>query len=109
MEKLFEKFHKKLGNTSVSFIRSLMYEIQWEARMIGIRGARGVGKTTLLLQYIKINYKNDPSVLFVSLDDIWFSDNRLSDLADRFAKMGGKILFLDEVHKIGRASCRERV
>ena len=99
MEKLFEKFHKKLGNTSVSFIRSLMYEIQWEARMIGIRGARGVGKTTLLLQYIKINYKNDPSVLFVSLDDIWFSDNRLSDLADRFAKMGGKILFLDEVHK----------
>jgi predicted AAA+ superfamily ATPase len=76
-----------------------MDEINWEARMIGIKGARGVGKTTLMLQYIKKHFEHDPAVLYVSLDDIWFSDNKLADLADRFVKQGGKLLFLDEVHK----------
>lgn len=99
MEKLIEKFRKKLSNTSLSFVRSTIEHINWNARMIGIKGARGVGKTTLLLQYIRINYEFDPSVLYVSLDDIWFSENKLSDLADKFVKQGGKMLFLDEVHK----------
>lgn len=99
MEKLTEKFHKKLSAVSLSFVRSTMNQINWNARLIGIKGARGIGKTTLLLQYIKINFELDPSVLYVSLDDIWFSENNISDLADRFVKQGGKILFLDEVHK----------
>lgn len=99
MERLIEKYHKKLSNTSLTFVRGFIDQINWNARMIGIKGARGVGKTTLLLQYIRINYDFDPSVLYVSLDDIWFSENRLSALADKFVKQGGKVLFLDEVHK----------
>ncbi|NLJ43160.1 MAG: AAA family ATPase [Bacteroidales bacterium] len=99
MEKLTEKFYKKLSAVSLTFIRSAMNQINWNARLIGIKGARGVGKTTLLLQYIKINFELDPSVLYVSLDDIWFSENKISDLADRFVKQGGRMLFLDEVHK----------
>ena len=99
MEKLIEKYRKKISLTSLDFIRSTMEEINWDARMIGIKGARGVGKTTLMLQYIKKHFEFDPSVLYVSLDDIWFSDNKLVDLADGFVKLGGKQLFLDEVHK----------
>lgn len=99
MDKIVEKFRRKLNYTSLGFIRSLMYNINWNARMIGIKGARGVGKTTLMLQYIKKHYEHDPSVLYASLDDIWFSDNKLVDMADRFVKQGGKMLFLDEVHK----------
>jgi len=73
--------------------------IQWDARLIGIKGARGVGKTTLLLQYIKKNIPVDSSSLYVSLDDIWFAAHNLSSLVDQFVKQGGKFLFLDEVHK----------
>jgi uncharacterized protein len=98
MENLFEKYRKKLGLVSLEFSRSLMDDIIWDARMIGIKGARGVGKTTLLLQYIKKNLIPDESVLYISLDDIWFSRNSLAGLAGDFVKKGGKFLFLDEVH-----------
>lgn len=67
--------------------------------MIGINGARGIGKTTMLLQNIKKTLPQNESTLYVSLDDIWFADNKLVDLADTFVKYGGKHLFLDEVHK----------
>ena len=76
-----------------------MDDIEWIARLIGIKGARGVGKTTLILQYIKKYLKTDNSVLYVSLDDIWFSDHNLVELTDEFVKKGGSFLFLDEVHK----------
>ncbi len=99
MNSLIEKFRKKIKLVSTDFSRSLMDEINWNARLIGIKGARGVGKTTLLLQYIKKHLPLDSSVLYVSLDDIWFSEHKLVDLADTFTKKGGKYLFLDEVHK----------
>ena len=67
-----------------AFIRSTVYEINRDARLIGIRGARGV-------------YRN--SISYVSLDSIYFSDNTLYDFADRFVKRGGTRLHLDEVHK----------
>lgn len=76
-----------------------MNQIHWDARLIGIKGARGVGKTTLLLQYIKENLPIDETTLYVSLDNIWFAENKLSTLTDTFVKKGGKYLFLDEVHK----------
>ncbi|MFC5191132.1 ATP-binding protein [Algoriphagus aquatilis] len=76
-----------------------MEQIQWDARLIGIKGARGVGKTTLLLQYIKENLPINESTLYVSLDNIWFGENKLSTLTEDFVKRGGKYLFLDEVHK----------
>ncbi len=100
MDHLFEKFRRKLAATQVQYVRSLLHEINWNARLIGLKGARGVGKTTLLLQYIKIHLSDNlPSVLYISLDDIWFGANRLVDLADKFVKTGGTHLFIDEVHK----------
>ena len=99
MERLFEIFVKKINQTNVSFVRSLMNEIEWEARLIGLKGARGVGKTTLLLQRIKLFHQLDGSTLYASVDNIWFSEHRLYDMATEFVKRGGKYLFLDEVHK----------
>ncbi len=100
MTELFEKFIQRLQCTSVDFVRSIMDDIQWEARLIGIRGARGVGKTTLLLQYIQLRLSDAlPQTLYVSLDALWFANNSLASLIDEFARKGGRFLFLDEVHK----------
>lgn len=100
MDRLVEQFQRKLKATPLKLVRSLMSDIIWDARLIGIKGARGVGKTTLMLQYIKLNLKDEiDKTLYVSLDSFWFSDNKLIDLVDHFTKTGGKYLFLDEVHK----------
>ncbi|MEX2485033.1 MAG: AAA family ATPase [Brumimicrobium sp.] len=99
MNNFQEKFQRKIQETSLEFVRILMNQISWESRLIGIKGARGVGKTTLLLQYIKKNLPLNEETLYISLDNIWFAENRLSDLTDSFVKKGGKYLFLDEVHK----------
>ncbi len=97
MDKLLEKSVRKINNVSVVFKRHLYYEINKGNRLIAIKGARGTGKTTLLLQLAK-DYKLD-EVLYVALDDLFFSENTLYDLAEKFARIGGKILLLDEVHK----------
>ncbi|MFA5620467.1 MAG: AAA family ATPase [Weeksellaceae bacterium] len=77
-----------------------MNDINWNARLIGIKGARGVGKTTLLLQAIKLYLKDElDKTLYVSLDHIWFNSNSLIDLIKEFSQKGGRQLFLDEVHK----------
>lgn len=100
MEQLIEKYLKKISLTDVHFVRSILYDINWDARLIGIKGARGVGKTTLLLQYIKLHLLPEiQSTLYVSLDSIWFSEHKLIDMVDQFVKRGGRYLFLDEVHK----------
>lgn len=99
MERLFETFYRKIGNVGTDFVRSIDGTMEWEARMIGLRGARGVGKTTLLLQHIKQNHRMDASVLYASVDNIWFSEHKLYDLADDFVKHGGRNLYLDEVHR----------
>lgn len=100
MKQLFATFYQLKDRTSLGFIRYLYHEIRWENRLIAITGARGTGKTTLMLQYIKEHYSGYGSdVLYVSLDNIWFMTHSLFELADEFQKMGGKALFLDEVHK----------
>lgn len=100
MELLFELYRKLWRRTSLDFQRSLIHEIQWNNRLIGITGARGVGKTTLVLQYLKKEFGAVGNAsLFVSLDHIWFSTHTVLDLADQFSKSGGKVLVLDEVHK----------
>ena len=99
MDLLIEIHRQRLKWTDTTFVRSLVNRIDWNARLIGIKGSRGVGKTTLMLQYIKQNYGNSTDVLYVSLDNIWFTNHKMSDLVDDFVKRGGKYLFLDEVHK----------
>lgn len=99
MDRLFETFAKKIALTDTRFVRNLVNEIEWSARLIGLRGARGVGKTTLLLQYIKLHHPLDGTVLYASVDNIWFSEHKLYDVATDFAKRGGRYLYLDEVHK----------
>jgi len=99
MERLYEISAKKIENISLSFKRFLTSKINWKRRLIGIKGSRGTGKTTMLLQHIKENFGVSEDVLYVSLDNIYFTSNTLVDLADRFEKTGGKYLFIDEVHK----------
>ena len=99
MDRLYETFVRKIMATDTTFVRSLMGEIEWNARLVGIKGARGVGKTTMILQYIKLHLPLDRTVLYASVDNIWFSEHKLYDFASDFAKRGGKFLFLDEVHK----------
>lgn len=99
MERLFGIFRKQLDRVPDRFCRSLIGEIDWSSRLIGIKGPRGTGKTVLLLQYIKNNLPKDHTVLYVSLDNIWFDGMSLAELADQFSKRGGKHLILDEVHK----------
>lgn len=77
-----------------------MDQINWDAQLIAIKGPRGVGKTTLMLQYIKLHYElSTKEVLYCTLDSVYFSSHSLLDLVENFYKNGGKHLFLDEVHK----------
>ncbi|MBQ4519103.1 MAG: ATP-binding protein [Bacteroidaceae bacterium] len=100
METLFAKQDRLLALTSTRIVRKLIEQINWDAQLIAIKGARGVGKTTLMLQYIKLNYPQySREVLYCSLDAVYFSNHSLLDLTDKFYKNGGKHLFLDEVHK----------
>jgi len=100
MKQLFSAFYRKLESTDRRFERYLKSQIDWNNRLIGITGARGTGKTTMLLQHIQEEYSNSPeNVLFVSLDNIYFSTKSLYALADDFYSFGGKELYLDEVHK----------
>jgi hypothetical protein len=99
MNTLVQKSITKVKNVTTGFKRYLYYKIDWKDRLIIIKGARGAGKTTLLLQYIKETFGYSDKALYVSLDNIWFAENRLVNLAEEFVKMGGTHLFIDEVHK----------
>lgn len=98
MERQYEFFYRKLKNTPVEFFRYKYNQIKWESRAFGLVGPRGVGKSTMLLQYIKQNL-DTKDTLYVSADNLYFAEHKLVDLADRFVKMGGKHLFIDEIHK----------
>lgn len=99
MEKLVRKFLAKYNHTDISNVRLFINDIDWRNRFIGIKGSRGVGKTTLLLQYIKLNFDAHREALYISLDDLYFSENNLYDLAEEFHTKGGKFLAIDEVHR----------
>ena len=98
MEQLQATFNKLLRETDTSFHRYMYDRINWDARMIGLMGPRGIGKTTLVLQHIKEQLPKKES-LYVQAEDFYFASHRLTELADDFAKMGGKYLFIDEIHK----------
>ncbi len=98
MDKLFEIYYKLLSEVNSDFLRYQYTRINWQNRMIGLTGPRGVGKTTLILQHIK-NTLNPEKTLYVTVEDFYFAGNTLLELADAFTKMGGEHLFVDEIHK----------
>lgn len=98
MDKLYESFNKLLKITNTDFIRYKYAEINWDSHMLGLVGPRGIGKTTMFLQHIKQNL-HPKDTLYVSADNIYFTENSLIDLTDKFSKQGGKHLFIDEIHK----------
>lgn len=98
MDRIFEYSSKLISSVDTSFLRCIYHEINWNNRLVGLIGPRGVGKTTLVLQYIKNNL-DAQQTLYVTAEDFYFADNRLIDLVDDFVKSGGKYLFIDEIHK----------
>lgn len=98
METLFQYSNKLISEVSMEFVRHPYNSINWNNRMLGVIGPRGVGKTTLLLQYIKNNLPLKET-LYVTAEDFYFANNRLIDVASEFVKWGGKHLFIDEIHK----------
>lgn len=98
MDSLVRVYKKLLRETTTEFHRYLYDQINWDNRIVGIRGPRGVGKTTMMLQHIKENLPVD-DVLYVNADDIYFSNNRLIDLAERLVQHGVHHLYIDEIHK----------
>lgn len=98
IEDLYINSDRLAASVALDFKRYLYTEIDWEDRLICIRGARGVGKTTMMLQYLKEHYAGSHAGLYVSLDDFFFTNHRLIDVAEYHYLHGGKVLLVDEVH-----------
>ena len=100
MDTLFKKHDRLVALTTTAIIRETMNEVNWDAQMVAIRGPRGVGKSTLLLQYVKTHYEPySREALYCQMDSVYFSSHSLLDLAEQFYQQGGQRLLLDEVHK----------
>lgn len=100
MESLFERHIEYLAYVPTEFERELMQKIDWDSRLILIRGPKGVGKSTLMQQYILKHYDvSDRHALYCSADSSYFSTHKLIDTAAAFVRQGGKHLFIDEIHK----------
>lgn len=98
METLFETSQALINRVDTTFIREKHNTIDWNARLLAILGSRGVGKTTLMLQHIRL-YDDLSTTLYVVADDFYFTTHRLEDLARQFVLHGGKRLYIDEIHK----------
>lgn len=98
MEQLFQYSNQLISQVDTGFKRYMHNDINWQNRLIGLIGPRGVGKTTLVLQYINQNLDIAQS-LYVTTEDFYFATHSLTELADSFVKNGGKNLFIDEIHK----------
>ncbi|NOX46542.1 MAG: ATP-binding protein [Chlorobi bacterium] len=99
MENLRKKYLRLLNSIDLSPKRFLFDNITWDDQLIILKGQRGTGKTTLILQHIKSHFSDLSQTLYISLDDIHFSKNTISEVVDEFVKDDGKYLFLDEVHR----------
>ena len=99
IQPLVSAFRRKFATTDLRFKRYLYDRINWNVRLLGIKGARGVGKTTLLMQHIKESFTNLDEVLYVSLDNMWFNTHSLEELVDFLYTHGVMHIYIDEVHK----------
>lgn len=99
LQNVYEEQAIRLHKISLEKKRYLYHEINWDLKSIGILGQRGLGKTTMMLQYIKENFEGNEEALYISLDNPYFQSISLIDFAKEFERYGGKVLFIDEVHK----------
>ena len=100
MQRLFALQEQLLNLTPMQIVRQCASKINWDQQLIAIRGARGVGKSTIIRQYIRNHYASqDQTALYCSLDANYFVDHSILDLVEQFYRIGGKHLFLDEIHK----------
>ena len=87
-----------LQQTVSAFHRYMYSQVSWQTRMFGLVGPRGVGKSTMILQYIK-EHRDSHKMFYASADHLYFSSHTLVELVDEFAKEGGEQIFIDEIHK----------
>lgn len=99
IKSLYDNSIRKITSVNTAFKRYLYHTVNWNNRLIGIKGARGVGKTTLVLQHIKENFNELEKVLYVSMDDLWFASYSAMDLVDYHVAHGGTHIFMDEIHR----------
>ena len=99
IQPLYDSYHRKIAKVDLRFKRYLYSQINWKARIISIKGARGAGKTTMLLQHIRENYEDIDQTLYASLDNLWFATHSLMELVDWADRHGISRLYLDEVHR----------
>ena len=100
MEAFYKTHDYLLSHTEAAVRRQLMDEIDWDGRLIGIKGTRGVGKTTFLIQYAQEYRRNDRSCLYINMNNFYFQGHSLIDFADDFVRRGGRTLLVDQVFKI---------
>ena len=98
IEPMLTAMERRIAATEASLHRSLYSQIDWDDRLVCIKGAKGTGKTTMMLQYLKEHPKELERSLYVSLDNLWFANHTLQDVADWLHNNGGTRLFVDEVH-----------
>ena len=99
IQPLYDSYHRKIAKVDLRFKRYLYSQINWKARIISIKGARGTGKTTMLLQHILENFEDIDQTLYASLDNLWFATHSLMELVDWADRHGISRLYLDEVHR----------
>jgi len=102
IEKSYRIFERRLEATPTGFHRYLYQKIDWRDSLICIKGPKGTGKTTLILQHIKEDFPDKSKVLYASLDNLWFANNSIEDLVEYHYLHGGTHIFLDEIHHLDK-------